>query len=444
MDPNLAEEEAVGAAASGRADMRRSYVLVVAQSAGQLLSGFLLTLECAHFFGATRQKDAFDVAYLFTDALLCVAGFSLMQNVATAAFARLRARGDDDADRVFSTLVNLLFCTGAGLALLGGLLARPFIHFVAPGLGPEGTDLAVTQLLILLPLTLLIGMSMFLGAVQTAYGFAGSNELGWLVLRVFVIVALLLVPRSLGVTGLSLCYVVGGAVALVVQIRLLRRVGIRYRLTLALTPYVRTVLRQAVGFGVSTILTQAALLQMRNLASRGPAGTIATLGYALSVSGLVYQFVAKPVMLIEGPRIILRRETGRHAAARRLQTRVVLVSLALAVPLALGIILWRMPLVRILFERGAFDAHATAQTAAFLGVLALAAIGDTLVAVTVLPAMARSEGLRVPIAYASSYVIQMVFTALAFPWLGVGAVTWGVVVSAAARGVLIPLSGRSP
>jgi putative peptidoglycan lipid II flippase len=424
---------------------RRRYLRLLIQSAGQLLAGFLVSLECAYFFGATRAKDAFDVAYLIPEALLSAAGFSLMQNVATAAFARLAERRDADASEVFSTLVNLLLASGVTLTLLGALLARPLVGLVAPGLGPDGIERAVTQLYLLLPLTLLLGMSMFLGAVQTAYGFAGASELGWLLLRTVVVVGLLLVPRSLGITGLSLCYVGGGALALAVQIRLLRRTGLRYRLTVSLrSPHIRTILRQVAGFAVSSVITQIALLQMRNLASRGPAGSIAALGYAMSLTGLAYQFVAKPLMLIEGPRLIRRREVEGPAAATSLQRRVILAALGLTVPVVAVLILGREPLVRLLFERGVFDHVATARTAGFLAILCLSAFGDTLVAVTVLPALAQSRGWGVPGAYTASYLVQIAFMTLAFPALGVGAVPWGMVLGSVVRAALVHLAGRGP
>jgi putative peptidoglycan lipid II flippase len=420
-------------------------VVLLLQSAGQLAAGFLVSLECAYFFGATRAKDAFDVAYLIPEALLSAAGFSLMQNVATAAFARLAERRDADASEVFSTLVNLLLASGVTLTLLGGLLARPLVTLVAPGLGADGIERAVTQLYLLLPLTLLVGMSMFLGAVQTAYGFAGANELGWLLLRTVVVVGLLLVPRSLGITGLSLCYVAGGVLALAVQIRLLGRTGLRYRRTISLrSPHIRTILRQVGGFAVASLLTQVALLQMRNLASRGPAGSIAALGYALSLTGLAYQFVAKPLMLIEGPRLIRRREQAGPAAANRLQRLVILAALGLTVPVVAVLVLGREPLVRLLFERGVFDSVATARTAGFLAVLCLSAFGDTLVAVTVLPALARSSGMRVPGAYVVSTLAQIAFMSLAFGSLGVGAVLWGWVLGATLRGALVTWANRGP
>jgi putative peptidoglycan lipid II flippase len=422
---------------------RRRYLLLLLQSGGQLAAGFLVSLECAYFFGATRAKDAFDVAYLIPEALLSAAGFSLMQNVATAAFARLAQRRDGDASEIFSTLVNLLLASGMSLTLLGALLARPLVGLIAPGLGADGIERAVTQLYLLLPLTLFLGMSMFLGAVQTAYGFAGASELGWLLLRTVVVVGLLAVPRSLGITGLSLCYVGGGALALAVQVRLLRRTGLRYRRTVSLrSPHVRTILRQVAGFAISSIITQIALLQMRNLASRGPAGSIAALGYAMSLTGLAYQFVAKPLMLIEGPHLIRRREVEGPAAARRLQHRVILVALGLTVPVVAVLVLGREPLVRLLFERGVFDHVATARTAGFLAIMCLSAFGDTLVAVTVLPALAQSPGMGVPLAYILSHVVQIAFMTLAFGHLGVGAVLWGWVLGSTVRGALVLWAGR--
>jgi putative peptidoglycan lipid II flippase len=417
--------------------------MLLVQSAGQLVAGFVLSLECAYFFGAGRVKDAWDVAFLIPDTLLSVAGFALMQGVATAVFARLIERRDVDQSHTFSSLLSLLLCTGAAATLLGAVLGRPIVRLIAPGLDAAGTELAIRQLYLLLPLTLLMGTNMFLGAVQTAYGFAGANELGWLVLRLVAVVGLLLVPRSIGVTGLSLVYIGGGVVALAIQVHLLRRTGLRYRFTLGLgSPEVRTVLRQAAGFGVSSILTQVAALQMRHLASKGPEGTIAALGYALSLAGLVYQFVAKPLMLIEGPRIIRRREVEGEDAAHRMHRRIILAALALTVPVVAVTFFAREPIVWLLFQRGAFDAAATARTAAFVGVVSLSAFGDTLVAVTLLPALARGEAVRAPGAFVIASLVQIGFMAAAFPALGIHAVLWGVVVASLVRGLLLYLAGR--
>ena len=51
--------------------------------------------------------------------------------------------------------------------------------------------------------------------------------------------------------------------------------------------------------------------------------------------------------------------------------------LFLAIPAAAGLFVWRVPLVRLLLERGEFTAHSTALTAAALAFYAFGLIGHS-------------------------------------------------------------------
>ena len=412
----------------------RRYGLLTLQTGGMTLSGFVVSALAAYYFGATALKDAWDIAYVIPWVLLGVAGFENFQGVATATFARLAETDREAGDTVLTTITLGLAGVAVVVGLVAFLLRASLVHVVAPGLSATAAAIASRELAILAPTIPLIGIAMFFGSVQVAHGHAGATETVWLITRLIVIALLVGLPAALGVSRLSFGFVVGGTVALVTQVVLLRRTRLRFTRRVDFRSFhVREAFAQGGLFVVFAITTQACIVAGRDLCSRGPEGTIAALGFAISLVGPVYQFVAKPLMLIEGPRLVRATQTDPRAALRRYD-RVLLVGLAAIVPIVIGIVVLREPIIRLLFQRGQLDAVATTRIAAFLGVLAWSAIGDGVTSMSALPAMVQRKARWVPIAWTVAGVIQLAFMYAAFPYLSVMSVAWGAVVGAVLRG----------
>lgn len=412
----------------------RRYGLLSLQTGGMTLSGFVVSALAAYYFGATALKDAWDIAYVIPWVLLGVAGFENFQGVTTATFARLAETDREAGDTVLTTITVGLTGVALVVALVAFFFRGTLVHVVAPGLSASAAAIASHELAILAPTIPLIGIAMFFGSVQVAHGHAGATETVWLMTRLIVIALLVALPASLGVSRLSLGFVVGGVAALGTQLVLLRRTGLRFAPRVDFRSFhVREAFAQGGLFVLFAITTQACIVAGRDLCSRGPEGTIAALGYAISLVGPVYQFIAKPLMLIEGPKLVRATQSDPRAALRRYD-RVLLVGLAVIVPVVVGIVVLREPIIRLLFQRGQLDAVATARIAAFLGVLAWSAIGDGVTSMSALPAMVQEKARWVPIAWTLAGVIQLAFMYATFPRLGVMSVAWGAVVGAALRG----------
>jgi putative peptidoglycan lipid II flippase len=424
---------AVTPAADGVRPAVRRYGALTVLTATQSLLGFGISAVAAFYFGAGALKDAWDIAYIIPSVLISMTGFEAFQGVATTVFSRLRAAGDEDPDRVYSTLFVLLGAIAVAVMVAAMLFRGPLVRVVAPGLAPDSAVTAARELGILLGVIPCLALATFLGSTQVAYGYAGSLESCWVVVRVVVILMVIALPASMGITRLSLGFVIGAAVGFAVQLKLMGRTGLHFTKRFDLkSKYLRDAMSQGGLFVIFAIATQACVVVQRELASRGPEGTIAALGYAVSLLGPFYQFVSKPIMVIEGPKIVHLSVTDPAASLRRYD-RVVLIGLAVIVPAVIALYFLREPVVRLLFERGRFDAAATARIGEFLAIMSWAVIGDCVVTMSALPAMGQPNARWVPITWSAAAVIQIVFMVAMFPGLGVMVVAWGAVLGAALK-----------
>nr|WP_093840295.1 lipid II flippase MurJ [Streptomyces aidingensis] len=178
---------------------------------------------------------------------------------------------------------------------------------------------------------------------------------------------------------------------------------------------------------------QAQVLVERFLASALPPGAISHLNYAQKVAQLpmTLSLMICTVTLPLVARAIAEGDT--RAAARRVERDLTLAA-ALVLAGAAYVAAFAPQIVELLFQRGAFDAHATAATAAVMRVYALGLLGHTLVGTLVRPFFAAARPTWYPLAAMSAGLLITVAA-------GVPAVpAWGAPGMAAANAVGITVT----
>jgi putative peptidoglycan lipid II flippase len=138
-----------------------------------------------------------------------------------------------------------------------------------------------------------------------------------------------------------------------------------------LSPNVRRlfvlILPAAIGAGVAQINLLADVF----FASLLPTGAVSFLYYADRVNQLPLGVIGVAVGTALLPLLSRQIRAGDAAGALSSQNRALELALLLTVPAALALIVTSTPIVRVLFERGAFGAAETAATAAALAAYAV-------------------------------------------------------------------------
>ncbi len=336
--------------------------------------GFVRDMAIAWLFGAGMLADAFFVAFRIPSTLRELLGEGALSAAFVPAFTRTATRdGRQAAWDLASVVMGTLVVVLAAVSLLGVLFAPAIVWALAPGPGFSdipGKIALTTQLLrIMFPYIFLIGLAALFMAILNSLGHFLTPALSPTVLNVAIIVAALgIAPgASNPVLPLAIAVLVGGAGQLLIQVPAAVARGWRPRLRVAPDdPRVQEIARlMAPGVG-GLAITQINFFVGTFLASFLAEGSVAALTYGfrlvqfpIGVVGVAIATGALPVMAAS----FAKENVGEMKETLQGSLRL---ALFLTLPAMVGLIVFRLPIMHVLFERGAFTRSVTVLTADIL------------------------------------------------------------------------------
>jgi putative peptidoglycan lipid II flippase len=358
-----------------RSDNLRIFHALLSLSSAALLVrvfGMLNQVVVTSRFGAGPTMDAYFVAA----ALPLLVGQLIVGAIEAAVipvYARVRASGTrEQATVLFNTLLNLSLLTAVGLMVLSLALRQQVIFLSAPALDLSRMGVAIQLAPFVFPMLLLTVALGFLDAILNVEGQFGWPAYAGLLVPLSTALLVLLAGRSHGVFTLAVGALLGSCLQLVVLAVRMRRARLVYRPVLDLRhPALGPTLAAAWPVLLGAFVGQASPLVDQIFASFLTAGSISALSYA-------QKLVSVPVGVIFGSvgraalPYLSHQAAGQDMPAFKGTLRLYLwgVGIGTAV-LAAAMFVFAHPIVRILFQRGAFSAADTAHTAVTLQGFAL-------------------------------------------------------------------------
>jgi putative peptidoglycan lipid II flippase len=261
-------------------------------------------------------------------------------------------------------------------------IAAPWLvrTVLAPGFSPEQQALTVELVRWMLISTVIFGFSGIVMGVLNSFQHFLLPALAPILYNLAIIAGAWFLAPKLGVFGLVLGVVVGAALHLDVQLIGLWWYGARYTATLGLQdPKVREVARLMGPRVLGLAAVQINFWINTLLASSLQTGSLAALNYAWLLMLLPQGIVAQGVATAAFPTFASLQSQRRWVELRRIITSTLRGILFLAIPAAVGLLVWGPPLVRVLLERGEFTPESTALTTTALAFYSLGLIGHSAV-----------------------------------------------------------------
>lgn len=419
----------------GRFLVRAAALTAVLTAAGSVF-GLLRDQAIATLFGADADTDAFLVAWTVPElastlliedamALILVPAFSIALSHRAAARSRHTASGaeagaeaapagDPVRALVADTLprLSLLLAAASGLLALG---APQVVEATAPGLPDAGTAVSCLRLTALTVLT--FGVAGYFSAALRAHRHFLAPAAIYVAYNAGIIAVTFAGHALWGVRAAAVGVAVGGLLMVLVQlpaflVRLPRRTaaregvrggrggrgprgsgdgsvrarrggrGLRPRTAPRVTPLVGLgALAPVVTFAVSR---QAQVLWERFLASSLPSGAISHLNYAQKVAQMP-MVLSLMVCTVTFPVVARAMADGEPERARRRVERDLALAGIVVLLGAAYVVACAPQIIHLLFQRGAFDARDTVDTASVMRVYTCGLLGHSMVGALVRP-----------------------------------------------------------
>jgi putative peptidoglycan lipid II flippase len=339
----------------------------IARAAGLVVFGFVLSRVLglvreaiiSAVFGAGSDYDAYVAALQVPDTIFFVIAGGAIGSAFIPSFAGYLSKGDThQAWRMASSVLNLFIVILIGVSALCMALARPIVILtVAQGFPPPVQDLTVRLMRIMLLSPIIFGISGLQMGILNAHQRFLLPALAPSMYNLGIILgATLLGPvAGLGIYGLAWGVVVGSALHLLVQLPGLRSVGAIYRLAIDLRhPGVREVSRLMGPRVLGQAIVQVNFWVNKSLASGMAEGSVGALQRAWFLLMLPQGVIAQSVATAVFPTFAAQVAADDTDGLRQTLGQVLRAVLFLSIPAAVGLVLLRLPLVRLMYEYGVF------------------------------------------------------------------------------------------
>jgi putative peptidoglycan lipid II flippase len=356
--------------------MVRSFLTVSSGTLASRLLGFARDTMVAALLGAGPVADAFLVAF----QLVNVVRRLLTEGALNAALvpAWLKLRESDGAVAAAAFAGRLLGTLSAALLVTAALMALampPVITMLAPGFaGSETLAMAVANARLMLPYLAFAGPVTVLMAVMNAQGRFALTAFSPLLFNVALIVAiavLLVWRQDAPHAAMILAGVVGIAGLLQLSILILRSgENAATPLRISFDAGMRGFLAKAIPGMIASSGPQLLMVTAAVIASATPSA-VSWLYFANRLIELPLGLVGVAIGTVLVRELSHAVHGGDIAAVSHAESRALELATGLALPATLGLIVLAEPIVRLLFEHGAFTASDTASTARALMWLAL-------------------------------------------------------------------------
>lgn len=346
--------------------------------------GLVREMIFARYFGAGFLYDAYVVAFRIPNVLRDLFAEGALSVAFVKVFTDYQInKSEQEAWRLASLVLNLLAVVLSIVCIVGIVFSRQFVNLIADGFSPEKAALATTLTQIMFPFILLVALAAVAMGVLNTKGIFGIPASASTVFNVVSIVfglglaywlsgggwlnsgdknALPDVPSQWAIIGMAIGTLIGGAAQFLMQLPSLIKVGFRFSPVLSFAdPGVRKVVALMTPAILGTSAVQVNVLINTYFVS-GIDGAQGWLSYGFRLMQFPIGLFGVAVGTAAIPVLSRLASEGKIKAFRDTLSESMNLVFLMTLPSACGLIVLGEPIVRLIYERGKFDATATSMT----------------------------------------------------------------------------------
>src|SRR5215204_2976844 len=393
----------------------------------------------AYYFGAGFLYDAYQVAFRIPNVLRDL----FAEGALSAAFVKVFTdyqinKIEAEAWKLASLVLNALAVVLSVITIVGIIFSSRFINLIADGFSPEKAALATVLTQIMFPFILLVALAALAMGVLNTKGIFGIPASASTVFNITSLVFGLGIaywlsggswsvpqgpsqvpelPAQWAITGMAIGTLIGGAAQFVMQIPSLYKVGFRFAPVLSFTDEgVKRVMALMTPAILGTSAVQINVLVNTYFVSQIE-GAQGWLSYAFRLMQFPIGIFGVAIGTASIPVLSRMASEGRIKDFRDTLSSSMNLVFLMTLPSACGLVVLGEPIIRLIYERGKFDAGATAMTAYALAGYSIGLTGYAAIKV-LSPAFYAMDDAKTPMIIAlASIVVNSVACYFFREWL---------------------------
>ncbi|HET7873621.1 MAG TPA: lipid II flippase MurJ, partial [Terriglobales bacterium] len=318
-------------------------------------------LVIAQWFGRSDALDAFLIAYLLPSFVMNLLTGALASSLVPVLVETREKEGREAGDRLVSNVAFFTLLALAAMALLLTLLAPFYLPWLGSSFSPQKLRLTRELLYVLLPWIVLSGVAAVASSVLNAGEKFALPAVVPAITPLVTIFFIALAARQFGPFVLAAGAAAGSVLEAAVLVYFLRAQGTAFNFRWSgLDANLRSVLRQYTPMLAGAFLMGSATVVDQAMASMLGTGSVATLSYGSKIVNMFVLTAATALSTAVLPYFSKMAAASDWQGCRHTLKRYSLLVISAAVPFTLLLMLLSRPLVKLIFERGAFTPADTA------------------------------------------------------------------------------------
>ncbi len=360
-----------------------TFLLALSSLLSRIL-GFLRNYLLAHVFGAGIHSDAYFAAFQIPDTMyrLLVAGAISASFV--PLFLLIKKSDEKKAWEFASSVLNIFLLVVGFLSVLLFFFAHQLTHILYPSFSAEAIEETTTLLRIVILSPILFTFSSVLSGIQNAFRTFLGFAIAPIVYNLGIIIGIVFLAPRMGIQGVAVGVVIGCFLHVLVQWIPVRRLGFRWNLCLAITPFLKKFFWTMLPRVLSMASLQIIYFIEGIIATALAAGDLSILRFAEDIQffpiGIVGLSMAISSFSVMSHLAIDDKHDELSIYVRDKLDHLLMI----LIPCAFGMFLLRLPLVTLALKGGHFEQAQVLATANVLGALCL-----DIVATAMIPLLSR-------------------------------------------------------
>jgi putative peptidoglycan lipid II flippase len=367
-------EELTRAPAPGRQAGRiaRSTAFFSIATAASRVAGLAREVVAAGYYGISGPMSAFTIAFQVPNLIRALFADAALQPAFVPVFTELLGKkAYKEAFRLASTMLLLVTMALGAITALFVLLAPVIMPIFAPGFEGEILDLTVTLSQVLFPILVLLGISGIVVGILNSYDRFGAFAISPLFWNLTIILVLVVLEPMFHGQDKIYAYAIGILVGTLVQLLIpawdLRHTPYRFSFSFDWrNPKVRRVLVLMLPVTISLGLINFNLLINSFFGSLVSDQAPAAIDKAFRIYQLPQGIFSVAIATVLFPTLARFANAGEIDNLRATMANGMRQILFVLVPAGAAILALSDPMIRLIYQRGAFDAHETAVVATAL------------------------------------------------------------------------------
>jgi putative peptidoglycan lipid II flippase len=350
----------------------RSTAFFSIATAASRVAGLGREVVAAGYYGISGPMSAFTIAFQVPNLIRALFADAALQPAFVPVFTDLIGKKHyREAFRLASTLLLLITMAMGAITAFFVLLAPVVMPLFAPGFEGEILDLTVTLSQVLFPILILLGISGVVVGILNSYDRFGAFAISPLFWNLTIIVVLVAIEPLFEGRDRIYAYAIGILVGTLVQLLIptfdLRNTPFRFSLSLDWRhPGVRRVLLLMLPVTISLGLINFNMLINSLFASLVSDQAPAAIDKAFRIYQLPQGIFSVAIATVLFPTLARFANRGEIENLRATMANGMRQILFVLVPAAAAILALSDPMIRLVYQRGAFDPEQTAVVATAL------------------------------------------------------------------------------